>query len=134
MGEEWDTTNHYDRWTISDAAGYSTWLAAPFSASETHGQALSRINDQINTLNDQTIPALRQTLVAAEIRCRKGLMDQGLFAEDLFDTDTSGNADVFVALLKGHGLAGNEQARRLDFGAQPADGHHAGRIEEFQPV
>ena len=98
VGREWDTVNHYNRYSVSDQPGYTAWLAAPYAGGETHGQALSRVMDTINELVGQEIPALRQTLLGAEILVRKGLMDQGFYAEDTFGLDGEGNVQETITV------------------------------------
>lgn len=91
VGKVWNTTTGDNRWTITDTTGYGTWSAAAYTTTESHGQALARISNETDYIVSQQLPQLRKTVTDGEVRIRKNLMEQGLFAENLFDTDTSGN-------------------------------------------
>lgn len=112
VGKVWDTVHGYNLWRIIDATGYAAWQKLPYGSTQTHGSSMASISDQVDYILNQQLPQLRQTLTAGEIRIRKGLMDQGYFAEEFFPVVAGAITETITVAANGqYGSAVNDVTR-----------------------
>lgn len=88
-------TKVYTRWAITDETGFSSWRSQPWQESESRGQALTRINKLLHRYATRELPQAYTAVRAAEVWCRKDLINQAYYAEAYFQ-QTNGEYDDTV--------------------------------------
>ena len=81
---------------ITNQTNFNKWLGEPYQSPESNGQALTRINKQLDTLLLDELPTLQDEIAQSERYCRKQLINSGYYAESYFQRDTNGDIEEVV--------------------------------------